>query len=103
MHRHGSFLEMKVIIQLSVLTRRLEDTDSGQKPVQIHKGQAPGLACIVICREYNARVRGATDSDRKELRGFDLEGDPFAARAFVHVAVCFNELTEREDPRFEWQ
>ncbi|WP_460124864.1 hypothetical protein [Pseudomonas sp. S2_C03] len=33
--RHDSFLEMKVIIQLSGLKRRLEDTDQGQKPVQL--------------------------------------------------------------------
>lgn len=35
MHRHDSFLEMKVIIQLSGLISGLEDTDGGQKPVQM--------------------------------------------------------------------
>lgn len=37
MHSHSSFLEMKVIIQLSALGIGLEDTDVEQKPVQLLK------------------------------------------------------------------
>ena len=39
----------------------------------------------------------------KGLCRFNLEGDPFAAWAFVHVAVCFYKLGKREDPSLERQ
>ena len=37
------------------------------------------------------------------LRRLDLQRDPFATRAFVHVAVCFDKLGKREDPSLERQ
>ena len=71
MHSHSSFLEMKVIIQLSVLTVRLEDTDGGQKPVQLLKwpwGMLSGW--FGKSGEYKQkRVRGAADSDYRIYAG----------------------------------
>lgn len=48
MHNHGSFLEMKVIIQLSGLIGRLEDTDREQKPVQLFNRHADGASTSVV-------------------------------------------------------
>ncbi|MNH40208.1 hypothetical protein D3C76_789190 [compost metagenome] len=48
----------------------------------------------------NARVRAGADSLRGSGR-FDLQGNPFATWAFVHVAVCFDKLGKREDPGLE--
>jgi hypothetical protein len=60
MHSHSSFLEMKIIIQLSGLIVRLEDTDRGEKPVQLLKW--PLL-------RYQGRFVGAAGYKQKESVG----------------------------------
>ena len=55
MHRHGSFLEMKVIIQLSGLIWRIEDTDGRQKPVQMHNRPRTMLGLSDYLREVKTQ------------------------------------------------
>lgn len=92
---------MKVIIQLSGLGGRLEDTERGQKPVQLLTGPGQFTQRALVSGKADRRVRETTDSEYSGSGQFDLQRNPLATRTFIHVAVRLDKLVEREDPGLE--